>query len=187
MGATSAPLLKWHLQNSILTRKRSVSLISIHLIIFIVFVRVVGGEGAGASLAQKVGPLGVPAKKVNEDIQKETTAYKGLRLRCKVIVKNRVAKIEPLPSTACLLIQALKEPPRDRKKEKNIKHHGNLTFNTILDVARKVRARSLARELSGTVKEVLGTCRSMGCTIDGMTPAEVNSKISEGSISVPSA
>lgn len=131
--------------------------------------------------------MGVPAKKVNEDIQKETAAFKGLRLRCKVIVKNRVARIEPMPSTACLVIQALKEPARDRKKEKNIKHHGNLTFNTIVDIARKVRARSLARELSGTIKEVLGTCRSMGCTVDGMTPAELTAKINDGSVSVPSA
>jgi large subunit ribosomal protein L12e len=150
-------------------------------------VRVVGKEGAGASLAQKVGPLGVPAKKVNEDIQRETTAYAGLRLRCKVIVKNRVARIEPMPSTACLVIQALKEPPRDRKKEKNIKHHGNLTFNTIVEIARKIRSRSLAKNLAGTVKEVLGTCRSMGCSIDGMAPAEVTSKISNGSITCPSS
>jgi large subunit ribosomal protein L12e len=124
---------------------------------------------------------------VNEDIQKATASYSGLRLRVKVSVKNRVASVEVLPSTACLLIQALKEPARDRKKEKNIKHHGNLTFNTVVDIARKVRVRSLARELSGTVKEVLGTCRSMGCTIDGMTPSELNSKITDGSVSVPSA
>lgn len=45
--------------------------------------------------------------------------YKSLRLRVKITVVNRVATVEPMPSTACLVIKALKEPPRDRKKEKN--------------------------------------------------------------------
>lgn len=87
----------------------------------LVFVRAVGGEGAGATLAQKVGPLGVPAKKVQEDIAKASMEYKGLRLRVKLTVANRIATIELQPSTACYIIKSLKEPPRDRKKEKNSK------------------------------------------------------------------
>ena len=87
----------------------------------LVYVRAVGGEGAGATLAQKVGPLGVPAKKVSDDIAKATLDFKGLRLRIKLTVVNRVATIEVIPSTACLLIKGLKEPARDRKKEKNSK------------------------------------------------------------------
>lgn len=45
--------------------------------------------------------------------------YKSLRLIVKLTVANRVATIEAMPSTACLVIKGLKEPPRDRKKEKN--------------------------------------------------------------------
>lgn len=45
--------------------------------------------------------------------------YKSLRVRVKLTVANRVATVEPMPSTACLVIKSLKEPPRDRKKEKN--------------------------------------------------------------------
>lgn len=32
---------------------------------------------------------------------------------------NRQAKIDVVPSAASLIIKALKEPPRDRKKQKN--------------------------------------------------------------------
>jgi len=150
-----------------------------------VFVRCVGGSGAGATLAQKVGPLGVPAKKVNDDIIAATKEYMGLRLCVKITVANRVATVEPQPSTACMVIKALKEPARDRKKEKNIKHHGNLTLDTIIDIARKQRTKSLARELKGTVLEVLGTCKSIGCSIDGSSASDMSMKIKASEIAVP--
>jgi large subunit ribosomal protein L12e len=44
-------------------------------------------------------------------------------------------------------------------QEKNIKHSGNLTLDDIITIARAMRPRSMARELSGTVKEVLGTAK----------------------------
>lgn len=150
-----------------------------------VFVRAIGGEGAGNTLAQKVGPLGVPAKKVQDDIAKASLEYKGLRVRVKLTVANRVATIELQPSTACLVIKALKEPARDRKKEKNIKHHGNLSMDQILDIARKSRAKSLARELKGTVLEVLGTCSSMGAHIEGHSARDMIAKIRSGEVEVP--
>jgi large subunit ribosomal protein L12e len=136
-------------------------------------------------LAQKIGPLGVPAKKVQDDIAKASLEYKGLRLRVKLTVANRIATVELQPSTACLIIKSLKEPARDRKKEKNIKHHGNLTMDQILDVARKTRVKSLARELKGTVLEVLGTCSSMGCNIEGNSARSMIAMIKAGEVEVP--
>jgi hypothetical protein len=44
-----------------------------------------------------------------------------LRITVKLTVQNRQAKIEVLPSASSLVIRALKEPPRDKKKVKNIK------------------------------------------------------------------
>ena len=133
----------------------------------------------------KVGPLGVPAKKVNEDIQKATQEYKSLRILVRVTVANRQATVEPVPSTSCLVIKGLKEPARDRKKEKNIKHHGNLTLDQVIEIARKQRSKSLARELKGTVLEVLGTCSSMGCNVEGMSARDLTNKVKSGEIAVP--
>lgn len=41
-----------------------------------------------------------------------------------------------------------------------------------------MRDRSCARKLKGTVKEILGTCVSVGCTVDHEDPREVQSKVS---------
>ena len=83
-----------------------------------VYVRATGGEvGAASSLAPKIGPLGLSPKKIGEDIAKETAKdWKGLRVTVKLTVQNRVAKVAVIPSAASLVIKALKEPVRDRKK-----------------------------------------------------------------------
>ena len=77
-----------------------------------------GGEvGAASSLAPKIGPLGLSPKKIGEDIAKETAKdWKGLRVTVKLTVQNRIAKVSVIPSAASLVIKALKEPVRDRKK-----------------------------------------------------------------------
>jgi len=149
-------------------------------------VRVVGGEaGAVSSLAPKVGPLGLSPKKLSDDIAKATQDWKGLRVTCKLIVQNRQAKVEVVPSAAALVIKALKEPARDRKKTKNIKHDGNLSLDEIVAIAKVMRPRSIARTFRGTVKEILGTCVSVGCTVNGESPKEIQKKVEEGELEVP--
>ena len=58
-------------------------------------------------------------KKVGDDIAKATGDWKGLRITVKLTIQNRQAQIEVVPSASVLIIKALKEPPRDRKKQKN--------------------------------------------------------------------
>jgi len=58
-----------------------------------------------------------------EDIAKETAKeWKGLRVTVKLTVQNRVAKVSVIPSAAALVIKALKEPTRDRKKVSLCQH-----------------------------------------------------------------
>ncbi|XP_071445205.1 large ribosomal subunit protein uL11 [Hetaerina americana] len=151
-----------------------------------VFLRCVGGEvGATSSLAPKIGPLGLSPKKVGDDIAKATSDWKGLKITVKLTIQNRQATISVVPSAASLIIKALKEPPRDRKKQKNIKHSGNLAFDEILSIARSMRDRSMSRKMEGTVKEILGTCQSVGCTVEGKPPHDVIDQINDGEIEVP--
>jgi len=46
---------------------------------------------------------------------------KGLRVTVCLTIQNRNATISVIPSASSLVVQALKEPPRDRKKVKNSK------------------------------------------------------------------
>ena len=95
------------------------------------------------------------------------------------------AAVSVVPSASSLVIKALKEPPRDRKKEKNIKHNGNITLDEVFDIARTMRSKSLAKTLANGAKEILGTAQSIGCTVDGQPPHDIIDAISAGEIEVP--
>ncbi|KAF5115350.1 hypothetical protein DV454_002386 [Geotrichum candidum] len=134
----------------------------------IIYLRATGGEvGASAALAPKIGPLGLSPKKVGEDIAKATKNYKGIRVTVQLTIQNRQATVSVVPSASSLVIGALKEPPRDRKKEKNIKHNGSIPLDEIINIAREMRSKSFAKSLEGTVKEILGTAQSVGARING--------------------
>ncbi|KAL7683625.1 putative ribosomal protein L11/L12 [Plasmopara halstedii] len=138
----------------------------------IVVLRTVGGEVAPASaLAPMVGPLGLSSRKIGEDICKTTQDWKGLNVTVKLTIVNRQATVTLIPSASSLLVKELKEPPRDRKK--------------VISVARIMRERSMARTLAGTVKEILGMASSLGCTVNGEAPTEIQRLISKGEMDIP--
>ncbi|KAI9293070.1 60S ribosomal protein L12 [Neoconidiobolus thromboides FSU 785] len=152
----------------------------------IIYLRATGGEvGASSALAPKIGPLGLSPKKVGEDIAKATQEWKGLRITVQLTIQNRQAAVSVVPSASSLVIKALNEPYRDRKKEKNIKHTGNITLEQVVEIARVMRYKSLAKELKGTVKEILGTAFSVGCTVDGENPKDLGDRIDAGEVDVP--
>lgn len=100
----------------------------------------------------------------------------------RLTIKNRQAAVSVVPSASSLVIKALKEPPRDRKKEKNIKHTKSIPLDEIISIARTMRHKSMAKSLDGTVKEILGTAFSTGCQVDGKSPKAVTEAIDAGEI-----
>ena len=147
--------------------------------------KVVGGEvTSAAALAPKCGPIGLPPKKVGEDIQKATSKWKGVKIEIEIAVKNRQCTVKVLPTASSLLIEALKEGGRNRKTQKNVQHNGNMKFDDIIKIAKTMREakKSMAVEFEGSCKEILGTAVSLGCTIDGKTPKEMTSLINDGEV-----
>jgi len=124
---------------------------------------------------------------VGEDIAKATGDWKGLRVTVKLTIQNRQAAVSVVPSASSLVIKALKEPPRDRKKEKNIKHTKSVPLDEIISIARTMRFKSMAKDLKGTVLEILGTAFSTGCKVDGRSPKDISDDIKAGEIESTSA
>lgn len=67
-----------------------------------------------------------------------------------------------------------------------VKHSGNISLDDIISIARTLRPRSMARELSGTAKEILGTAQNIGCTVEGRPPHDIIDDINSGAIEIPS-
>lgn len=151
-------------------------------------VRVVGGEQPGAAFSQRVGPLKIPGKVVGEEIKKLTaSAFRLQKVHVLLKVKDRKATAELAPSTSQVIIRELKETREPKKKggEKVPQlHNGSISLNTLFKIANEIRSRSRARSMKGTLKEVLGTARSLGCFIDGKKPKEVTDAVNGGRESV---
>jgi large subunit ribosomal protein L12e len=58
-------------------------------------------------------------------------------------------------------------------------------LDEIIDIARTMKSKSLAKDLAGGVKEILGTAQSVGCTVDGQPPHDIIDAINAGEIEVP--
>lgn len=148
-----------------------------------IYLRAVGGEvGASSALAPKIGPLGLSPKKVGEDIAKASKDFKGIKVTIQLRVQNRQAQASVVPSASSLVITALKEPPRDRKKDKNVKHSGNIPLEEMYNIARQMREKSFGKDLAATTKEVLGTAQSVGCRVEGKNPHDIIDAINDGEI-----
>ena len=99
-----------------------------------------------------------------------------VQLRC----QNRAAEITIKPTSSALIIKELGGHERDRKKVKNVTHKGNLTFDQIKKIAKVMEEKSMAKNFQGTVKQVLGTCLSMGCTVDKLNAKKAIEKVNNG-------
>lgn len=149
-----------------------------------VYVRDHGGF-TPMGIGSKVGPLGVSPKKAGEEFVRSTTDFKNIKVTCKLTIQNRViTKVEVEPSASALLQKELQRDPIIARGTPPIR---NLTLKQIYSVARAMRRadKSLAKEFSGTVKEILGTARSLRYTVEGKTPAEITAMINSKEIVVP--
>lgn len=100
-------------------------------------------------------------------------------------VRYQQATPTVVPTASAMLLKELKEPPRDRKKVKNVVHSGNITLDAVIDIARVLRSKSMARKLEGTVLEVLGTANSLGCKVNGQVPKDLQAEIKAGNVTIP--
>jgi large subunit ribosomal protein L12e len=149
--------------------------------------KVVGGEPpSNAVLSAKLSAYGCNPKKAGEEIAKQTKEYTNIRLYVKLSIQAReIKQVELLPTSSSLIIKDLKEPVRQRRKVKGSvhKHTGNLSYEQVKTIAKKMSHKTLSREMKGTIKEVLGTCLAVGITVDGKNPKEVTKDVDSGKLS----
>merc|ERR1712187_78321 len=100
---------------------------------------------------------------------------KGIRVPIHLHCQNRGAKVVVKPTTSSMLIKDMGNYQRDRKKQKLTNRSGNVTWNQVTETAKflEKEKKSSAKEFSGTVTQVLGTCLSIGCTVDNKSAKEL--------------
>ncbi len=144
-------------------------------------VMVEGGKAtAGPPLGPALGPLGVNAGQVVAEINEKTKAFAGIKVPVKVIVDTATKTFEievgKPPVAEMLKKEAGIEKGAGNKEEKA----GNLPLGKVIEIAKAISDKSMAVDLKAVTKEVLGTCKSMGITVDEKDPREIIKEINEG-------
>ena len=148
----------------------------------IVEVSIEGGKATPAPpLGSQLGPLKVNVKAIVEEINKKTSAFKGMKVPVKIEVETNTKEFKISIGT----------PPASQliKTELGIKSGSGepnkykvalLTVEQIIKIA-KMKINSLnANNLKSAVKIIAGSCHSMGVLIEGMTGSEFVSKVNGG-------
>jgi large subunit ribosomal protein L12e len=66
-----------------------------------------------------------------------------------------------------------------------VKHNGDISWKDVIEIAKVMRPRSMARKMKGTVKEILGSAQSVGCTIEGKHPHDVIEEVDNDQREIP--
>jgi len=141
-----------------------------------------GGQAtAGPPLGPALGPLGLNILLVVNRINELTRDYAGMKVPVKVAVDVENKEFEVTvgtPTAAALVVSELKVEKGSGTP--NSVKVGDLSMDQVVRIARIKRAELLAGDLKSAAKEILGTCVSMGVTVDSKDPREVQKEIDAG-------
>jgi len=145
-------------------------------------VLVEGGKATAAPpLGPALGPMGVNIGQVVAKINEKTAEFKGMQVPVKVIIDSETKKFDVTVGT----------PPASAliKKEAKIeKGAGNpltdkvadLKIEQIIKIAKMKESSLLGKDNFMRVKEIIGTCNSMGVMVEGKPANETIRDINSG-------
>ncbi|MBX5328546.1 MAG: 50S ribosomal protein L11 [Candidatus Bathyarchaeota archaeon] len=141
-----------------------------------------GGQAtAGPPLGPALGPLGVNVLVIVNKINELTKDYSGMKVPVKVSVDPETKDFEVsvgTPTASALIVSELKVEKGSGAP--NTQKIGNLSMEQIIRIAKIKREELLAKNLKLATKEILGSCVSMGVTVEGKDPREIQREIDEG-------
>ncbi len=140
-----------------------------------------GQANAGPPLGPALGPLGVNVMAIVNKINEVTKDYSGMKVPVKVAVDPDTKEFDVTvgtPTASALIVAELKIEKGSGTP--NTAKVGNLNMDQIVRIAKIKRAELLARNLKMAAKEILGVCVSMGVTVEGKDPREIQREIGEG-------
>ena len=140
-----------------------------------VSVLVEGGKAAaGAQLGSALGPLGVNVGLVVKEINEQTKGFAGMRvpvvIRVDPATRQFTLVVGRPPVAALLLKEVGKESGSGKSKTDVI---GDVTLDAVRRIADAKGADLHGRTEEERMNQVIGTCVSMGITVEGADPRTV--------------
>ncbi|RLF47885.1 MAG: 50S ribosomal protein L11 [Thermoplasmata archaeon] len=141
-----------------------------------------GGKATpGPPVGPALGPLGINVGEVVKKINELTRDFEGMKVPVKIKVDPNTKEYEieiGTPPVAALVMKELSvEKASSNARTEKV---GDLRFEQVVKIARMKSQSMTGSGLKSNVKTVLGTCLSMGVTVDGKDPRDVQRLVDKG-------
>ncbi len=135
----------------------------------------------GPAISQKLGPAGINMGKFIQEVNKATSAFKGMKVPVEAEVDTKTKTF----------VISVKSPPVAEllKKEAGIEKgsgkpnkfkSANISIEQAIKVAQTKLPNMLSKNLKLALKSVLGSCVSLGIIVESKDPREVIQEIEQG-------
>ena len=139
-----------------------------------------GKVSGGPPLGPALGPLGLNIGEVVARINEETAKFTGMKVPITLIIEPSTKKYEVKVGTPPTSSLILKELGAEKGSGDPLKNKiGDITMEQVKKIAEMKFGSTLSNNIEGTMKEVIGTCVSVGVTIDGKDPREIKNLINK--------
>lgn len=144
-------------------------------------VLVPGGQAdPGPPLGPELGPTPVDVQAVVEEINDQTEAFDGTEVPVTVTYEEDSSfeiGVGVPPTAELIKDEAGFETGSGEPDEEFV---ADLSLHQVEQIAEQKRADLLSYELKNAAKEIVGTCTSLGVTIEGENPREFKQRIDAG-------
>jgi large subunit ribosomal protein L11 len=140
-----------------------------------------GQANAGPPLGPALGPLGVNIVAIVNKINEITKEYAGMKVPVKISVDTEDKTFEVTvgtPTASALIVAELKVEKGSGTP--NTVKIGDLSMEQMVKIAKIKGPQLLAPTIKKATKELLGTCVSLGVTVEGKDPREVQKEVDAG-------
>ena len=141
-----------------------------------------GGKATAAPpLGPALGPTGVNIGEVVAEINKKTADMKGMQVPVKVTVdtdtKEFSIEIGTPPAAALIKKEAGVEKGASNPLTEKV---ADLLIEQVIKIAKIKEDALLGRDTKAKVREIVGTCQSMGILVEGKIAVKINPDVDAG-------
>ncbi|MBI4139722.1 50S ribosomal protein L11 [Candidatus Woesearchaeota archaeon] len=140
-----------------------------------------GGKATAAPpLGPALGPLGINIGQVISEINKKTADFKGMQVPIKIVVaddKSFTVSVGTPPASALIKKEAGVEKGSGNPLADKI---ADIRIEQVIKIAKMKNDDLLGKNLFSKVKEIMGTCDSMGVLVEGLQARDAIAKVNAG-------
>lgn len=142
-----------------------------------------GGKASAAPpLGPALGPLGINVGQIVAEINKKTALFSGMQVPVKVRVdtatKDFSVSVGTPPASALIKKEAGIEKGSSNPLMDKV---ADLRIEQIIKISKMKDTQLLGKGLKSKIKEILGTCNSMGILVEGKPAVDVIKMVNDGS------